>query len=73
MRDVVKSYCLTCDWEISGADHTTEERTKAMIDHALTTGHDIESVTRLDEDSTDTTAASTVSVDDSTHPDDHRP
>lgn len=48
METVVKSFCLDCEWEISATDYTTEERTTAMIDHADTTGHDIESIMRAD-------------------------
>lgn len=48
MEPVVKSYCLECEWEISATDDTTDERTEAMIDHAIDTGHDIESITRAD-------------------------
>lgn len=48
METVVKSHCLDCEWEISATDSTTDERTAAMIDHAVTTGHDIESITRAD-------------------------
>lgn len=49
MQTVVSSYCLDCDWEISAAEYTTTERTAAMIDHAITTDHDIESITQCDE------------------------
>lgn len=46
MGKIVKSYCLDCNWEISAADTTINERTAAMVDHAVTTGHDIESITQ---------------------------
>lgn len=48
MESVVKSYCLDCKWEFSVVEHSIEERTKAMIDHALSTGHDIDSITQTD-------------------------
>lgn len=48
MGTVVKSYCLECEWEINATDYTTDERTAAMIDHGITTSHDIESITRAD-------------------------
>lgn len=48
METVVKSYCHECDWEINATCFTTNERTAAMIDHAVTTGHDIESITQAD-------------------------
>lgn len=44
------SYCLDCDREICAAEYTTMERTAAMIDHAITTGHDIESITQCDDE-----------------------
>lgn len=42
----MKSYCLDCNWEISAADTTINERTAAMVNHAVTTGNDIESITQ---------------------------
>lgn len=46
MEPVVKSYCLDCEWEISATDYTADERTAAMVDHAIDTGHDVDSITR---------------------------
>ncbi len=48
METVVKSYCLDCEWEISATDYTADERTAAMIDHAIDTGHDVDSITRAE-------------------------
>lgn len=42
MDQVVKSYCLECDW--AARDDQVADRTAAMIEHAVATGHDIESM-----------------------------
>lgn len=42
MDQVVNSYCLECDW--AARDDQVADRTAAMIEHAVATGHDIESV-----------------------------
>lgn len=42
MDQVMKSYCLECDW--AARDDQVADRTAAMIEHAVATGHDIESV-----------------------------
>lgn len=42
MDQVVKSYCLECDW--AARDDHVSDRTAAMIEHAVATGHDIESM-----------------------------
>lgn len=57
MGTVVKSYCLECEWEISGTDYTADERTAAMIDHAVDTGHDVDSITRAEGANSDESEA----------------
>jgi hypothetical protein len=34
-------YCLECGWRIRSADH--EDPSALMIDHAIATGHDLDS------------------------------
>lgn len=42
MDRVVKSYCLDCEWTVR--EDIVDDRSAAMIEHAVKTGHDIESV-----------------------------
>lgn len=42
MDRVPKSYCLECEW--AARDDRVVDRTAAVIEHAVETGHDIESV-----------------------------
>jgi hypothetical protein len=35
-------YCCECSWTASTADHTREELNALMVEHAVTTGHDID-------------------------------
>lgn len=42
MDRVVTSYCLECEWVVR--DDRVTDRTAAVIEHAVETGHDIESV-----------------------------
>ena len=42
MDRIVKSFCLECEW--TARTDTVANRNTAMIDHHVTTGHDIESV-----------------------------
>jgi hypothetical protein len=42
MERIVKSYCLECEW--TARTDTVDDRTGAMVEHAVTTGHDIDSV-----------------------------
>jgi hypothetical protein len=42
MDRIVKSYCLECEW--TARTDTVDDRTAAMVEHATTTGHDIDSV-----------------------------
>jgi hypothetical protein len=34
-------YCCECSWTANTADHTREELNALMVEHAVTTGHDI--------------------------------
>lgn len=40
------SYCLDCDWQVSTADYPAQAVSTQVLDHALETGHDIESTER---------------------------
>jgi hypothetical protein len=51
-----ESYCLECDWTVSTAEYSRADVTRRMVDHAVETGHDIESTERpilTETDSTD--------------------
>lgn len=37
------SYCLECSWMASSEEHTLVELNALMVEHAIETGHDIES------------------------------
>jgi predicted small metal-binding protein len=41
-----ESYCLECDWSASTAEYSRAEVSRRMVDHAVETGHDIESTER---------------------------
>jgi predicted small metal-binding protein len=50
------SYCLHCDWTVSTAEYSRAEVSRRLVDHAVETGHDIESTERpilTETDSTD--------------------
>ena len=36
-------YCTECEWVASGEGYTTAELTEQAIEHAVETGHDIDS------------------------------
>ena len=38
-------YCHDCAWEVRDTDPRVDEPTAAMIEHAVTTEHDVERVT----------------------------
>lgn len=42
MDRIVKSYCLDCEWTVRS--DRVADRTAAMVDHAVETGHDVDSV-----------------------------
>lgn len=42
MDRIVKSFCLDCEW--SARSDTVVDRSKALVDHHVSTGHDIESI-----------------------------
>jgi hypothetical protein len=42
MKQIVKSYCIECEW--TARDDQIANRTAAVVDHAVETGHDIDSV-----------------------------
>jgi predicted small metal-binding protein len=37
------SYCCECSWAASAEDHPREELNALIVEHAVETGHDIES------------------------------
>lgn len=43
-------YCLECGWRIRSADH--EDPSALMIDHAIATGHDLDSGIESSEEGT---------------------
>jgi predicted small metal-binding protein len=53
-----ESYCLECDWTVSTAAYPRAEVSRRMIDHAVETGHDIESTERATPTGTDDPARS---------------
>lgn len=40
---IKQSYCCECSWTASTEKHTRQELTALMIEHAVETGHDIDS------------------------------
>jgi hypothetical protein len=42
MDRLVKSFCLDCEW--TAQTDTVDDRSRAMVDHHVSTGHEIESV-----------------------------
>lgn len=38
-----QNYCIECDWQESKKDHSTSELASLAIEHAVDTGHDIDS------------------------------
>jgi predicted small metal-binding protein len=50
MSTLVKySYCLDCSWSASTADHSRQELSSLILEHAVETGHDIDT-TSVDPD-----------------------
>jgi predicted small metal-binding protein len=41
-----ESYCLECDWSVSTTEYPRAEVSRRLVDHAVETGHDIESTER---------------------------
>lgn len=37
------SYCLDCEWSVSSANYSAQEMNVRIIEHAVETGHEIES------------------------------
>jgi hypothetical protein len=35
-------YCCECSWSINTDEHTREERNALVVEHAIETGHDID-------------------------------
>jgi predicted small metal-binding protein len=59
-----ESYCLECDWSVSTAEYPRAEVSQRLVDHAVETGHDIESIERAlptETDSTDSPASGETS------------
>lgn len=42
------SYCRECEWRVSTADYSSQEVSSQAVEHAVETGHDIESADRVD-------------------------
>lgn len=40
---ITRHYCVDCEWAISLEHHSREELTAQAVEHAVETGHDIES------------------------------
>lgn len=41
MEQALQSYCLDCEW--TARDDLVADRTRAVVEHHITTGHEIES------------------------------
>jgi hypothetical protein len=41
-----ESYCLQCDWSVSTAEYSRADVSRRLVEHAVETGHDIESTER---------------------------
>ena len=54
MNRVEENYCTECDWSVKSADHSVHERTQLAIEHAVSTGHDIDSVPNIESPLKDT-------------------
>jgi hypothetical protein len=50
-----ESYCLQCDWAVSTAEYSRTDVNRRLVDHAVETGHDIESTERSSLSETDGT------------------
>lgn len=55
-----ESYCLQCDWAVSTAEYSRGDVSRRLVDHAVETGHDIESTERPILTETDSTDRPTV-------------
>jgi predicted small metal-binding protein len=44
------SYCLHCDWSVSTDEYPRDEVSTRMVQHAIETGHDIESLSQCESD-----------------------
>jgi hypothetical protein len=43
MSNVIKyRCCCECSWAVSTEEHTREELNALVVEHAITTGHDVE-------------------------------
>lgn len=54
------SYCVECEWRVSTADYASQAVSSQAVEHAIETGHDIESAARPDLTETDPTDRSTA-------------
>ena len=43
-------YCLHCKWSVSTAEYPRDEVNRRLVNHAVETGHDIESVRQCEHD-----------------------
>lgn len=43
-RAIKQSICCDCDWMVSTTHYSRQDLTRHLVDHAVATGHDIESV-----------------------------
>lgn len=42
-QEIRHSYCLDCEWSVSTAEYPEQEVSSLVVDHAVETGHDIDS------------------------------
>lgn len=45
------NYCIHCEWSANTEDYTRSELSRAAVEHAVETGHDIESPESRDRSS----------------------
>ena len=48
MKPLLVNYCLECAWSASAVDHTRKQQAALAVEHAVTTGHDIDSYREAD-------------------------
>lgn len=45
MRRIRLGYCLDCDWTASTTTYSREELSSLLLDHALESGHNVDTIT----------------------------
>lgn len=48
MSHIMRHYCVECEWAISFENHSRKDLAAQAVEHAIETGHDIESAYRVD-------------------------